>query len=103
MKPQRKYIHLFSLFTKYTLIVGLLIHLSAIDFNPEISDCSIEIVDDTNEEGEKDVEEKELFFSADFLDFYNTTAHLKFILHQSEMKPNLHFSEIPSPPPDQFL
>ena len=65
MKADRKYTALFSLLTKYTLITGLLFHFSAIDFNPNISDNNIEVVDDTNEGDEKDTEEKELFLTAE--------------------------------------
>ena len=102
MRADRKYPAFFSLLTKYTLITGLLFHFSAIDFNPNISDNNIEVVDDTNEGDEKDTEEKELFFSGHFSDFHTNSNNLEFILHQHEMKPTLHFSEIPSPPPDQF-
>ena len=98
----RKYSSFFSLLTKYTLIAGLLFHFSAIDFNPNLSENTIEILDDTNGGEKKDVEEKELFFADEIVDSHSASTDLEYILLQLEMKPSPHFCEIPSPPPDLF-
>ena len=102
MKTNKKYSQFFSFLTKYTLIAGLLFHFGAIDFNPDLSENSIEVLDDTNGGEKKDVEEKELFFAGNIADAHAASTDLDYILLQLEMKPTPHFCEIPSPPPDMF-